>query len=252
MRKLATLNPYRFSDDELKLLSNLKEVFSANGFAINLWPEIYFCVYDEAVLYFDLNKGDEHWSRDENYLFNPDYLGVYLPLVNKEGVIVLFRDRIQEAAVRFYRRRQDSFKDFDIVINLMKTKVLIHEIGHWLTHACSMVNQQEVMLHFNLLPKIIKETMAQLTVIWSYYKHKSAFEYSLENFARIFMPLQPYPYYEFSKLSHIYSPEIMLRRYWGLVSQPTHLNETSMFELLSKREIDLTDLQKATLAGKSI
>jgi tryptophan synthase beta subunit len=130
--------------------------------------------------------------------------------------------------------------------------VLIHEIGHWLTHSCAIVNKDEILIQFDFLPKIITESLAQLTVIWSFYKHKSEFEYKLESFARLFMPKQPKPYYEFNKVYHMYSPEIILKRYLGIASQMTHLNEDKLFKLLAKNESDLSAIEIAVLDGKSI
>lgn len=248
--KYTKIVPYRISTSELLLLNNLYEIFTKNGFTIGMWPEIYFCDYIDAVANFELQEQD--FNDEVKYLFNPDFLGIYHYKLNQEGIIVLFKDRIINTSKHIYFNQRNSFTDINNVITLLKTKVLIHEIGHWLTHTCSTVNKYAIMTNFSFLPKIITESMAQLTVIWSFYKHTSEFEYQLENFARIFMPLQPYPYYEFSNMYHIYSPQILLSRYLGIASQMTHINSQRLFELLSKNESDLSILDLDILKGKRI
>lgn len=245
-----TIKSYRLSDNEILLLNNVKDVYLKNGFGYEMLPEIYYCNYDEAKLNFELKESEI--SEEENYFFNPDFLGSYQYSVSKEGIIILYRDRILIAAHRIYSKNFQKFQNEDEVIILLKAKVLIHEIGHWLTHYCSLINKHDIMNNFMFLPKIIIESMAQLTVLWSFKNHTTEFEYKLDNFCRVFMPLQPYPYYEFKKISHIHSPEIIIKRYWGITSLPTHLNGDVLFEKLSKKEDKLTDLDKVILAGNTI
>lgn len=245
-----TIKPYRFSDNEILLLNNVKSVYLKNGFGSEMLPEIYYCNFDEATLNFELKESEI--SDEENYFFNPDYLGSYQYSVSKEGIIFLYRDRILNAAHRIYSKNIRIFQSEDEVIKLLKAKVLIHEIGHWLTHYCSLINKQDVMNCYMVLPKIIKESMAQLTVLWSFNNHTTDFEYKLDNFCRIFIPMQPSLYNEFSRIAHKYSPGIIIKRYWGIASQPTHLNGNDLFNLLCKKEDDLNDIDKKILAGKSI
>ena len=243
-----SMSQYRLSNNELLLLNNLYEIFSKNGFHIDKWPEIYYCDYNIAKHHFEILE--EEYPED-NYIFNPDFLGIYSYKYSKEGIIILFRDRILNASSTFINKNK-RFYNLDEIITLLKTKILIHEIGHWLTHSCAIINKDEILFQFGALPKIIKESLAQLTVIWSFYKHKSEFEYKLESFARLFMPKQPKPYFEFNKIHHMYSPEIILKRYLGIASQMTHLNEDKLFKLLAKNESDLTDNEISVLDGKKI
>lgn len=243
-----SMSQYRLSNNELLLLNNLNEIYSKNGFYIDKWPEIYYCDYNIAKQHFEIL--DEEYPED-NYIFNPDFLGIYRYNYNKEGIIILFRDRILNASSIFHNKNK-RFNNLDEIITLLKTKVLIHEIGHWLTHSCAIINKDEILFQYSALPKVIKESLAQLTVIWSFYKHKTEFEYKLESFARLFMPKQPKPYYEFNKIHHLYSPEIILKRYLGIASQMTHLNDESLFKLLAKNESDLRDIEIDVLDGKRI
>jgi hypothetical protein len=243
-----SMSQYRLSNNELLLLNNLYEIFSKNGFYIDKWPEIYYCDYNIAKHNFEILEEE---YPENNYIFNPDFLGIYSYNYSKEGIIILFRDRILNASGTFQTKNK-RFNNLDEIITLLKTKVLIHEIGHWLTHSCAIINKDEILFQYGTLPKVIKESLAQLTVIWSFYKRKSEFEYKLESFARIFMPKQPKPYYEFSKIHHIYSPEIILKRYLGIASQMTHLNEDSLFKLLIKNETDLRAIEIDVLNGKRI
>jgi hypothetical protein len=242
------IKSYRFSNDELSLINNIKKTFKENGFGFDLLPEIYYCDFCEAQMIFDLNESE---MPEKDFIFNPDYLGVYSYSATKEGIIILYRDRILKTACVIHNDKFQTKYSLDEVIKLLKAKVLIHELGHWLTHCCSLVNKTDVMTSFSFFPKIIKESMAQLTVLWSFLNHTTDFEYKLDDFSRVFIPMQPYPYYEFSDIKHLNSPEIILKRYWGLASQPTHLSKNNLFELLSKKQEDLTDVDKSILAGKS-
>ena len=248
----TSVTPYRFSNNELLLLDNLFEIFTNNGFTVDRWPEVYYCDYNEAAVNFNLPE--KEFDREERFGFNPDYLGIYLYNTMREGIVILFKDRIYQSAKSMYSipKIRSNYSDLNFIITLLKAKVLVHEIGHWLTHSCSTIYKQDILENFMFLPKNIIESMAQLTVVWSFYKHKSEFEYQLEKFGRLFMPMQPYPYYEFSNMNHIYSPDILLARYLGIASQKSHLNSQTLFDLLSKNETDLSTLEKDLMLGKKI
>lgn len=243
------ITSYRLSDNEILLLNNVKKVYLGNGFSSEMLPEIYYSNFYDAKLNFNVTESE---MLEENYIYNPDYLGEYHFSNSEEGIIILYRDRILNAAHKLYAASSNNFQSFDEVIKLLKAKVLIHEIGHWLTHYCSIINKNDLMLAFSFLPKIIIESMAQLTVLWSFSNHTTDFEYKLENFSRIFIPMQPFPYYEFKDIKNMYSPAIIIKRYWGIASQFTHLNENSLFALLCKDEDKLTTIDKKILAGKFI
>jgi hypothetical protein len=172
---------------------------------------------------------------------------------SKEGSIIIYRDRSHEAAHRLSSQfPPGNFKSHNEIVILLKAKVLIHEIGHWITHSCSLRNKQDVMMNYGFLPKLIKESLAQLTVCWSFADHQNVFDFELDNFSRLFMPMQPKPYYEFRHIKHIDSPHIIIKRYWGIVSVHTHLNESKLFDLLCKNEVDLSATERTILSGQQI
>jgi hypothetical protein len=219
-----------------------------------MWPEIYFCDYNDAVAEFnislDFDKSEGVFFNETAFDFNPDYLGFYSYNNSNEGIIILFKDRIVKSSIKLFSKFKKDLISLDDTIKLLKTNVLIHEIGHWLTHSCVTICNNDIRIHFGFLHKIIIETMAQLTVVWSCNSRKNSFECNLENFSRLFMPMQPYPYYEFHKVNHLDSPEIILKRYWGIASQMTHLNEDDLFRLLAKKDSDLSVIELKVLKGK--
>lgn len=134
------------------------------------FPEIYYGDWKVVCNEFELNE-NEFFDEKQN----PDYLGVYVSrkatsgkLGYDEGVIVLFKDRIE----RYCNHDLDR-------IEATRFVVLMHEIGHWLTHMAEYCGGEGPLtgksfwfnwqrgwgLHPN--PSLIKETYAQLVAYWS-------------------------------------------------------------------------------------
>jgi hypothetical protein len=163
------LKAYRFSSEELEKMKWLKELFETNGYKFdpNRFPEVYYDTFDRAAEVFPSLKGII--TEQET----PDYLGVYLYTLgeqkvespcrkSKEGIIILFEDRIERYAdpvsVRFV--------------------VLMHELGHWLTHWAyhelrhllsnrSHNDAQNWQIGYHLKIKKTKEALAQLIAYWA-------------------------------------------------------------------------------------
>jgi hypothetical protein len=150
-------------------------------------------------------------KEDELYYYNIDYLGLYVNGSSKEGHIRIFRDRIISCARRIANNL--NVNEYHVVNDLL-TIVLIHEIGHWFTHSCHINNRRIRIKGFASQEKIIKESMAQLTVVWSMMKLKNdatkrinlVFDYLVER--------QPYPYQAFRELGKKQShAKTILKRY---------------------------------------
>jgi hypothetical protein len=134
---MIKLNAYRFSAKELVKMGWLKDLFQDNGFVIDRFPEVYYDTFKNASkVYTNL---EQHINED-----TPDYLGVYIFAYGdetceeqcrstKEGVIVLFSDRIQDFCLRKQSKLSESLIDIE---NALREVVLYHELGHWLSHWC--------------------------------------------------------------------------------------------------------------------
>jgi hypothetical protein len=143
------LQAYRFSEQEINKMIYLKKIFEENGFEINRFPEVYYDNYDNYIEIYGKLKG----NYDEI-----DFLGVYTDFTiagdeknTKEGVIVLFKDRIEN-------HKLDT--------NNVCFVVLMHELGHWLSHwpKCNNENWSNGYSADN--PKT-HESFAQLIAYWA-------------------------------------------------------------------------------------
>ena len=152
MKQLNPLQSYNFNSNDFisQGMAKLKELFLNNGYLVYRWPEIYLDDYDVYK-----NKYGEIKSNDED---TPDYLAVYTDFGThgeKEGIVVLFKDRIQS----FCKIKKLNFDDVCFVI-------LMHELGHWLSHwpICNGGNWSE---GYNAgTDKKTHESFAQLIAYW--------------------------------------------------------------------------------------
>jgi len=147
---------YRFSVEELEKMIWLKKLFEENGFKFdpNRFPEVYYDDYDKVY------PNQNHWNPDE---VDPDKLGIYryeassnLPCADSyEGHIILFKDRIESYCAAFGA-------DIDSV----RFVVLMHELGHWLSHWPTSENYSW-KIGFHLDNEHTKEALAQLVAYWA-------------------------------------------------------------------------------------
>lgn len=124
------LKIYRFSGEELDRMLSLKKLFEENHFSIERFPEVYYDTYDRYCDAYGCEKQEEDSNYDWLADMNPDKLGVYRYRLidadchlSKEGVIILFSDRIE----KFCERRSLDKCHVRLI-------VLLHELGHWLCH----------------------------------------------------------------------------------------------------------------------
>jgi hypothetical protein len=170
------LEAYRFTEEELGKMMWLKKLFENNGYTFdpNRFPEVYyddFQMLDEIFRfsknphYVDLSK-----RTDDNYAnVEPDALGYYIPAFasnlicteSYEGVVVLFKDRIEAFA-------SSSKIPSGITLDSIKFVVLIHELGHWLTHWV-LKGGKNWKYGYNLYPQTRRthEALAQLIAYWA-------------------------------------------------------------------------------------
>jgi hypothetical protein len=155
---------YRFSEQELIKMLWLKDLFTSNGFVFNpnRFPKVYYTNLE--------NYRKQYPKFEDGHEGTPDYLGVYrygfkgildieelLPCTEtKEGFIVLFKDRIENFA------QTNGLNESDV-----RFVVLMHELGHWLTHWAFDENGRNWSVGYHLNNKHTHEALAQLIAYWS-------------------------------------------------------------------------------------
>lgn len=190
------IKAYRFSKVELSHMERLLQVFKASEYDLIRWPEVYYC--DHKDLYPN-NEIDEDDAIYENRIYIPDYLGVYKYNIYEEGHIVLYKDRISDCASRISKELR---LDYNETFNALKFIVLMHELGHWFTHWCHTSNHSQRSFSFRNQSKEVKESMAQLSFVWSIFGLKNA---EIIKYREIFDHLvdhQPREYQMFLKLDN--------------------------------------------------
>lgn len=188
--------------EELNYITRLYNFYDKKLSINNRLPEIYigdFLEFEKANL---IKPKEENWDREPKYedvdeLTNPDFLGFYEYSYGYEGKVFLYIDRIRDCARRYSTRL--NF-DFEETVDKLKFIVLLHELGHWFTHwVCKPTFDKEGVL-FSELSKEVKESMAQLNVVWTLYNHKNSFAKGLREVFYYLVDKQPYPYSEFLRL----------------------------------------------------
>lgn len=163
---MSGLKAYRFSAVEMNKMLWLKALFTENDFTVDRFPEVYYDTFKNACKeYPQLERHNEDGT--------PDYLGVYIfssgdePCLEKcsstkEGVIILFSDRITDFSIDLSSKIAYPISEIE---NAIREVVLYHELGHWLSHwsICSGVNWK---CGYSALDKITHEVFAQLTAYW--------------------------------------------------------------------------------------
>ncbi len=157
------LNAYRFSTYEIKKMEWLKQLFILNGYEFNpdRFPEVY---YDERRKVRSNLPDPDH---DHIHEGTPDFLGIYTYNANpglcgesSEGVIVLFKDRIENYC------KNTGLDEGDV-----RFVVLMHELGHWLTHwakyPAAKTSNVRWTYGYNLKRRRTHEALAQLIAYWA-------------------------------------------------------------------------------------
>ncbi len=159
----TNLKAYRFSDAELEKMLSLKGLFAENNIKIDRFPEVYYDTLDNARIFYgipDLNQFEG----------TIDYLGIYIygggkdiNEATEEGIVILFEDNIKAHC-----------KSKNLTIDSVRFVVLMHEIGHWLTHwpanaaeKKGYINEQNWTFGFQMPNKKTKEALANLIAFWT-------------------------------------------------------------------------------------
>lgn len=163
------IRAYRFSTKELQKMLELKEILQSEElnfkFEIDRFPEVYTkSIADELSnsplieeKYKQNGKIDLYKYVNSTY-FNINKLGVYKTSKTKkgsinetkEGIIILYEDIIKVFAAC------KGIKEEDI-----RLKVLLHELGHWVSH-WPLANKTNWKIGYNTLHKKTHEAIAQV------------------------------------------------------------------------------------------
>ena len=192
------VNAYRLNSLECHLLKIVEDIYLDSGYSFKRWPEIYFGNFEDFPPV-KLDQSGNNFVDDELYFYNIDYLGLYVYTSSNEGHIRIFNDRIKYCANKIANNLNLKV---DEVINNLLTIILIHEIGHWLTHSCHVKNKKIRLNGFSSQQKIIKETLAQLTVFWSMMKMKNKEVERMKIIFDYLVDRQSYPYKAFRELGN--------------------------------------------------
>jgi hypothetical protein len=216
---MVKMHPYQFNPFELDLLRRLtdKVYLKSDHFEFERYPKIYWGNFDDRTRlagYQRINERNDLDNYDDSK-FDIDLLGCYYHNDNQEGYIEIYGDRIHECA---FQISNALGLDFMETRSLLQTIVLLHEIGHWFTHCCFQVNRDQRMEFFGYQTKDIKETLAQLTVLWATLGLNN---HSIRNLREIMSFLtnnQSRPYRQYLKLgTRLTKKSTILNRYIKLL-----------------------------------
>jgi hypothetical protein len=213
------MTPYRFNPFEMDLLRRLTfNVYLKNQhFDMNRWPLIYWGDFERSIgegKYRKTSDLDESNDRDSSR-YDIDLLGCYFYTSNEEGYIEIYRDRIHECA---HRISNQLTLEFELTRSLLQTIVLLHEIGHWFSHCCFKENRKHRMYIFTHQTKEIKETIAQLSVVWSTLGLRNKKVNVLKEIMDFLSNNQSWPYRQYLKLGKKNSKKsTILNRYVQLL-----------------------------------
>ena len=189
------LRAYRFNLFELNAIERLYALYGRK-LSLDRLPEVYLSDYPELKelgLAGNKEKDGDGFERDisKSDLANPDFLGMYVYNYNIEGRVFLYRDRIDKSASFFSNRLQMNFSE---VRDMIKYIVLMHELGHWLSHRICLENYTDI---YTDLSKNLKESMAQLHIPWSLQGLSNDNTNKLRKLFFEMVRLQPRPYADF-------------------------------------------------------
>lgn len=218
------ISAYRLSDDEIYLMKKLEKVYNSQGCKINRWPEIYYANHNEFDNGhpFDLKDRDGYlYDKGNNFeaIFITDYLGVYIYEHGKEGHIRIYKDRIEKCVKRISHALQI---DFNEAIDVLRIKVLLHELGHWFS--LWLFKEQNGSIAPNRtysLSKEVVESLAQLSIPWSIQGLKNNLVKRINELFVWLVPKQPYAYGVFHNINVKPSHKAtILKRYKAILNDP--------------------------------
>ena len=206
------LQAYRFSEQEMNKMIELKKIFEENGFEINRFPEVYI---------------DEEYCLDEldNLYENPDRFGCYKFFVNdekttQEGIIIIY-----SKAIKDYCSKLELNKNHFALI------VLMHELGHWLSH-WPKCNNQNWSDGYSADDKKSHESFAQLIAYWAADGNPE-----LEKTLTYLTPTDPEnPYYLYNNLKEFSKINILKKLRIVRIAFQTKKLDYELYDILKMNE----------------
>jgi hypothetical protein len=227
--------PYQFTPYENELIKRLtfNTFLKSKEFDFTRYPEVYWIPEDRRFkrmnsYYYDSRPEYANQVYDNpNKIFDIDLMGCYI--YNSDGgYIELYKTTIEEAASRISENLTLPFLE---VIELLQAIVLIHELGHWFSHACFVFDCYERRIAFQGSDTVIKETIAQLSVIWSTMGLKDKKTQNLLRIMDFLTSKQSYPYQQYPRLKKHYSKKIrILNRFIKLLDYYSNDLDYLLFE----------------------
>ena len=174
------MKPYTLSLGEVEKLYKLAEDFQKHGFDVKLFPEVYYDTFENACKVFpDLEQNSNRFSNS----IHPNFFGVYLyetffiPTneinfdATKEGIIILFRDRIEDN-VGFGDNKN------------LRLIVLLYQISQWLIHFPKAKTNYFWKYGFEYSIPKTKEALSSILITWGIEtnEEKAALNYLLPGY----------------------------------------------------------------------
>ena len=181
MKKENTLEKMNFSNLEESKKSELISLFQCSNYEIDHSPEVYYDDYDNwkksSTFSEDLIDFMKDWdsilaqmnSNNPSIKIPIEYLGVYCDytikgeIETKEGIVVLFKDRIEQYAT--YLAENENRLSISENIDILQLLVLIHELGHWMCH-WPLADGGNWKIGYGLDNPKTHESLAQLITYW--------------------------------------------------------------------------------------
>lgn len=219
----ANLTTYRFNSMELEKMLELKSIFTNKGlgenkFEINRFPNVYYDTSEKFEQLYGPYKTVTEEEKDQDAENNdiikeddwgegrisPDTLGCYFDFnipgedfITQEGKIILFKDKIEAFCA----------KHKDVKEEQVRLIILLHELGHWVTH-WPKANDDNWILGYSGKDIKTHESLAQLICYWLVEGDSDL----KECFERQLTPTNPNnPYALYKKLTNINRMQIIMR-----------------------------------------
>lgn len=236
------ITSYRLTKTELFYLNNFIKIYSRKIDFTNRLPEIYFGNFLD--FFHGDNVSDQIHPKEEDLfsddilssISSPDYLGFYEYPDGYEGKVYLYKDRIKELAIRYSITYN---KDYKVCFDAILFIVLFHELGHWVTHWLLKSSTDKKAYIFTNLDTEIKETMAQLNVLYVLKGYNNKLVNEIRDVFFNLVKRQPTPYQVFIETKGTkdkkgyFSPSITtLNRFIKLLEIKTTMDLHDDFEFL--------------------
>ena len=170
--------PYIPGENQRKLIAQLMEIISKNGYLLSPLPPI-FISYEPPPIFVKYPGSEENPGKSPDIISIEEWLGVYRP---RPEEIVIYERGIQWRGHRF-----DEEQLFNVV--------LIHEIAHWITHKLYQPGLSAWKTDLYVWGEVdVHEGWAQLMTWWIANQVKGEFKHTFKTLNRNQSP--PYRVFE--------------------------------------------------------